>query len=82
MIRLPGERPTHAYACSRAGCDASALWAIRWRNPKIHAADKQKHWLACDEHLEYLSEFLRARSFPLEILSVAELGDCDIEDEA
>jgi hypothetical protein len=74
MIGLPGEAPEHELACSRAGCGEAAAWAIRWRNPKIHAEDRRKHWLACDAHREHLVEFLRARSFPLEVLPVAELG--------
>lgn len=73
MIGLPGEAPEHALTCSRAGCRAPATRAIRWRNPKIHSADRWKHWLACEAHLEYLEGFLRARSFPLEVLAVSEL---------
>ncbi|MBL5973428.1 MAG: hypothetical protein D3X82_06585 [Candidatus Leucobacter sulfamidivorax] len=73
MISLPGAEPAHELACSRAGCGAAASWAIRWRNPKIHAADRRKHWLACDDHREYLVEFLRARSFPVEVLPASEL---------
>ena len=62
------------YECSRAGCGAAAVRAIRWRNPKIHDADRRKIWLACEEHLDYLREFLAARSFPLEVVMVSELG--------
>jgi hypothetical protein len=29
-------------------------------------------WLACDEHLEFLREFLDARSFPLRVVEVME----------
>lgn len=65
MIGLDPVVPT----CSRAGCRASAAWSIVWRNPKIHAADRRKVWLACDEHVGYLREFLAARSFPLEVRS-------------
>ncbi|SJM60622.1 hypothetical protein CZ774_10060 [Frigoribacterium sp. JB110] len=39
-----------------------------WRNPKIHSADRRKVWLACDEHVTYLREFLASRSFPLEVV--------------
>lgn len=53
--------------CSRAGCTADALWSISWRNPKIHGVGRSKEWLACDEHREYLGEFLRARDFPTSI---------------
>jgi hypothetical protein len=53
--------------CSRAGCGADASWQILWRNPRIHTADRRKTWLACDEHVGYLREFLAARDFPLEV---------------
>lgn len=66
--------PAERYACSRAGCAAAAASAIRWRNPKIHAAERWKTWLACPEHVEVLREFLAARSFPLTVASVTELG--------
>lgn len=61
------------HECSRAGCRSSAEWAILWRNPKIHAPERRKTWLACAEHLTYLREFLAARSFPLEVVPVTEL---------
>jgi len=63
MIGLDPAAPT----CSRAGCPAPATWTIRWRNPRIHAADRRKVWLACDEHVAYLRDFLAARDFPLEV---------------
>jgi len=53
--------------CSRAGCRAPALWRIDWRNPRIHSADRVKSWTACDEHREYLREYLAAREFPVEV---------------
>lgn len=56
------------FTCSRAGCGGSASWRIEWRNPKIHAADRVKVWLACDEHVDYLREFLAAREFPVAVL--------------
>lgn len=57
--------------CSRAGCRETAVWAIRWRNPRIHAADRRKTWVACDEHVAYLREFLTARDFPVEVGALA-----------
>ncbi|MFB2582643.1 hypothetical protein ACEXQD_15460 [Herbiconiux sp. P15] len=54
--------------CSRAGCREQGRWRIEWRNPKIHTEDRRKVWLACDEHEEYLREFLAARDFPLEVV--------------
>ncbi|GAA1320043.1 hypothetical protein ACFSWE_05385 [Leucobacter albus] len=65
----------HAHTCSRAGCRDEAQWALRWRNPKIHAVDRRKTWLACDEHRDVLAAFLTDRSFPLEIITVGELDD-------
>jgi hypothetical protein len=53
--------------CSRAGCREPATWRIDWRNPKIHAEDRVKTWLACDEHVEYLRDFLASRSFPVRV---------------
>ncbi|GAA5097877.1 hypothetical protein GCM10025760_32440 [Microbacterium yannicii] len=51
--------------CSRAGCRAAAGWRIDWRNPRIHAEHRRKTWVACDEHVGYLREFLAARDFPV-----------------
>ncbi|MDQ1113539.1 hypothetical protein QE418_002987 [Microbacterium testaceum] len=57
--------------CSRAGCREAAVWAIHWRNPRIHAADRRKTWVACDEHVAYLREFLSARDFPVEVAALS-----------
>ncbi|MBF4462371.1 hypothetical protein ITJ46_06465 [Rathayibacter sp. VKM Ac-2878] len=56
-----------AHSCSRAGCHTTATWAIRWRNPAIHTEERRKTWLACEEHLGFLREFLAAREFPLSV---------------
>ena len=53
--------------CSRAGCREAATASINWRNPKIHGADRVKVWLACDEHRDFLREFLLARNFPVAV---------------
>ncbi|MDO8384142.1 MAG: hypothetical protein Q7T17_14330 [Microbacterium sp.] len=58
----PGGTP-----CSRAGCRTDASWQVIWRNPRIHTADRRKVWLACDEHAEYLRDYLAARDFPVEL---------------
>lgn len=57
--------------CSRAGCRADARWRVDWRNPRIHAADRRKTWVACDEHVGYLRDFLAARDFPVEVAPLA-----------
>ena len=49
--------------CSAKRCTASAAWAIRWNNPKLHTPDRRKVWLACEEHRQSLADFLAARNF-------------------
>jgi hypothetical protein len=68
-----GLDPT-AEECSRAGCRSAASWRIEWRNPKIHTEDRRKIWLACDEHVDYLREFLGARDFPLAVFPLSSNG--------
>lgn len=60
--------------CSRAECRESARWRIEWRNPRIHAEDRTKTWVACDEHVEYLRAFLAAREFPVSVSALAPVG--------
>ncbi len=57
--------------CSRAGCRSTAAWRIDWRNPRIHAEDRRKTWVACDEHVGYLRDFLAARDFPISVAPLA-----------
>ncbi len=52
-----------ALICSSKGCRAPAKWELRWNNPKLHPPQRRKTWLACDDHLEKLSAFLKARAF-------------------
>lgn len=64
------------FKCSARGCHADANWALRWNNPKLHTPDRRKIWLACQEHLQYLTDFLGARDFLKDTIPVAELdGD-------
>jgi hypothetical protein len=67
MIGAPPDAPT----CSRAGCSNAATTTVNWRNPRIHSLDRVKVWLACDEHADYLRDYLSARDFPV---VVAPLG--------
>jgi hypothetical protein len=55
--------PKSPIKCSRAGCVATATDKIHWRNPKLHGPERIKTWLACDEHLSYLVEYLQDRAF-------------------
>lgn len=49
--------------CSSKGCTAPAVHQVLWNNPRIHAEDRRKTWLACDEHESTLREFLAKRDF-------------------
>lgn len=53
--------------CSRAGCTADAVWSVNWRNPRIHASDRVKVWLACADHVEFLRDYLASRDFPVTV---------------
>ncbi len=55
----------HDPVCSRAGCRERPTMRVTWRNPRIHAADRRKVWLACEAHVDYLRDFLAARDFPV-----------------
>ncbi|MBB6033860.1 hypothetical protein [Phytomonospora endophytica] len=58
---------TQDAVCSARGCRRPAVFALRWRNPKIHDETRRKTWLACAEHRESLGAFLSARGFPLDV---------------
>lgn len=45
---------------------------MNWRNPRIHTEDRVKIWLACDDHVEYLREYLATRDFPVIVTPIAE----------
>lgn len=59
--------------CSAKGCRAVAVWALRWNNPKLHDEQRRKTWLACEDHRVHLENFLSARSFLRETISVTDL---------
>jgi len=54
--------------CSAKGCRAAAAWQLRWNNPKLHAPDYRKIWLACPDHRESLAAFLELRGFLREVM--------------
>jgi hypothetical protein len=58
--------------CSRAGCRSAAAWNVNWRNPRLHGPERVKIWLACDEHRDYLHDYLAARDFPVVLTPLAE----------
>lgn len=60
------------HRCSRAGCREAAQWQVIWRNPRIHGPERRKIWLACDEHVDYLRDYLAARDFPVQVAAFDE----------
>jgi hypothetical protein len=49
--------------CSAKGCRNAAAYVLVWNNPALHTPDREKTWVACEEHRASLSEFLDRRSF-------------------
>lgn len=74
MQQLPPLSAAHVRAdqllCSAKGCQQPASYAVVWNNPKIHAPEREKTWLACAQHREWLSEFLDRRGFLLRVEEV------------
>jgi hypothetical protein len=64
--------------CSAKACRASAVWQLRWNNPKLHTPDYRKTWLACDDHRESLGAFLDARGFLREVSPFPAASDAPI----
>nr|WP_294694477.1 acetone carboxylase [uncultured Friedmanniella sp.] len=60
--------------CSAKGCRQDAAFDLQWNNPKIHTADRRKHWLACAEHRDQLSSFLGSRGFLRDVQPLAAPG--------
>ena len=49
--------------CSARGCRTPASFALVWNNPKVHAPEREKTWVACEEHRRSLADFLDLRGF-------------------
>ena len=58
--------------CSRAGCGAPASWWVNWRNPRIHGEDRVKVWLACEDHVDFLRDYLASRDFPVRVTAAGQ----------
>lgn len=57
--------------CSRKACTADAVWQLLWNNPKVHTPERRKIWLACEDHRQFLADFLSSRSFLKDIQPVS-----------
>ncbi len=49
--------------CSAKGCRAAATSVIVWNNPKVHTPDREKTWVACEQHRQSLADHLDVRGF-------------------
>ncbi|WP_122263780.1 hypothetical protein [Ornithinimicrobium cerasi] len=68
---------TDRLVCSAKGCRHVASHAVIWRNPRLHAADRRKVWLACTDHRDDLASFVQLRGFLLEVVEVDRLTSAD-----
>lgn len=60
--------------CSAKGCLAAAVHRVVWNNPKLHAPDREKAWVACEAHRESLAGFLDLRGFLLRVEPLERTG--------
>ena len=56
-----GPGPAAVATCSRKACRSEASWQLLWNNPKIHTPERRKIWLACNEHRDWLEDYLQTR---------------------
>jgi hypothetical protein len=75
MSMDPSVRGHHTVICSAKGCRANAAYGLLWNNPKLHAPERRKTWLACESHADPLSDFLSKRGFLKDAVPVDELTD-------
>jgi hypothetical protein len=57
-----------AAMCSRKACRSEASWQLLWNNPKIHTPERRKTWLACNDHRDWLEDYLQTRGLWKETL--------------
>ncbi|GAA3785080.1 hypothetical protein GCM10022379_59340 [Micromonospora maritima] len=48
------------------------MFQLRWHNPRLHAPERRKTWLACPAHRASLGDFLDARGFLREVVRLPE----------
>ncbi|GER22048.1 hypothetical protein NCCP1664_05450 [Zafaria cholistanensis] len=66
--QLAGAAGPEVPTCSRRGCRAPAAWRLLWNNPRLHAPDRRKTWLACPAHRDWLQDYLVQRGLWKETL--------------
>ena len=58
-----GQDADEVVVCSAKGCRAAAEHVLVWNNPKVHTPDREKTWVACEDHRGSLAEHLDVRGF-------------------
>ena len=53
--------------CSARGCHRAARHVVVWNNPKVHTPDREKTWVACDDHRQSLADHLDVRGFLIRV---------------
>ncbi|MCW2890000.1 MAG: hypothetical protein QOE54_1918 [Streptosporangiaceae bacterium] len=76
-LLLVTDTPAETPQCSFKDCRATATWALRWNNPKLHTPERRKIWLACDDHREHLSTFLNVRGFLRDVVAFDDLTEAE-----
>ena len=66
-----------ATMCSAKGCRLPAQHTLVWNNPTLHTPDREKVWLACDDHREHLSQYLDVRDFLRDVVPASTLEQAD-----
>jgi hypothetical protein len=77
VIGAHARREAQGLVCSAKACRNAATDAVVWRNPALHTPERRKVWLACEEHRDHLSSFVRVRGFLLEVVPVGSLTEAD-----
>ena len=73
LVQQLGDRSSTDLLCSAKRCGQPAVWALQWNNPTLHTPARRKTWLACDVHLQHLSDFLSMRGFLRETVAAKTL---------
>lgn len=63
VTRRRAQQMSDPVVCSARGCRAPASYVLVWNNPKVHAPEREKTWVACEEHRQSLADFLDLRGF-------------------
>lgn len=60
---MTSELSSEVVRCSAKGCHSPAEHVLVWNNPKVHTPEREKTWVACEQHRQSLSDHLDVRGF-------------------